>query len=366
MSGTTPVFKEAKILEFQSHIYNNKPDVVIINESWLNNHVNNNEIISDDIYNFFRFDRTTEDMNFYKKVRWGGIFILIRRELEVETSVVKAHCKAPILSIAITFKDGSKICLCTCYRYGYSGDEMHLEIDTYLKELSKKFNKIVLVGDFNLKTISDWDHHITACTSEYKYLETFEDVGLTQLINQPAYWAGNILDLLLTNNPGLLKNIRVVPNGICVSDHFSIYFTLNTHVPRKRFPKRRMYNFKKADWVGLNSELRSTNWLRCIHNNVIHSTWNVFKSKLDQSLSKYIPTINVKSKFQPPWFDSEVYHICIEKERLRSRAKKSGSIEDRNKYNLHRKAFKKKAKEKMCIFIADDPCDNNTAVKKKF
>ena len=42
MSGVLPIFKDTKLLEFQSYIYKNKPDIVIVNESWLNEYINNN------------------------------------------------------------------------------------------------------------------------------------------------------------------------------------------------------------------------------------------------------------------------------------------------------------------------------------
>ena len=36
----------------------NKPDIVIVNESWINEHINNNEIIEEEFYKIFRYDRS--------------------------------------------------------------------------------------------------------------------------------------------------------------------------------------------------------------------------------------------------------------------------------------------------------------------
>ena len=127
-----------------------------------------------------------------------------------------------------------------------------------------------------------------------------------------------------------------------------------------------MYNFKKANWANLNHMLRKVNWSRLFYCNDINSAWNLFKSKLDQCIRVNIPTISIKSKYRPPWFDSEMHKLCIHKEKLRMKANKSGSEDELNKFKDARKEFRKKAKEKMNSFIADDPFDNENDIKKKF
>ena len=243
---------------------------------------------------------------------------------------------------------------------------MHTEIDECYKEISRKFDKVVLIGDFNLESINDWNNSSSSNKIHNLYIETFQDLGFEQFINEPTHIKGNILDLLLTNRPGLLSNINVQENGVCFSDHASIFFTLNQNVPRKKPTKRKLYNFKKANWVGLNHMLRCINWSNLFYGKDIHSAWNLFKSKLDQCIRVNIPIICIKSKYQPPWFDCEMHKLCIHKEKLRSLAKKSGKEDDINKYYDSRKEFRKKAKEKMNAFIADDPFDNESIIKKKF
>lgn len=90
-----------------------------MNETWLNEYVNSNEIVEDQYYKCFRLDRTPEDKLKYGKKRWGGVFILCREDLDVNTRIINIKCSLPILSIEIQFKDKSKMCLSTFYRYGY-------------------------------------------------------------------------------------------------------------------------------------------------------------------------------------------------------------------------------------------------------
>ena len=45
----------------------------------------------------------------------------------------------------------------------------------------------------------------------------------------------------------------------------------------------------------------------------------------------HIPTITIKNKPQPPWFDSDTHHLCLKKERLRAKFNETGRAEDYNR-----------------------------------
>ena len=70
--------------------------------------LNNNEIVSENIYKMFRADRSQADLIKYDKVGGGGVIILIRQDLEIESSLINIKCKAPVLSVALKFNDKSK------------------------------------------------------------------------------------------------------------------------------------------------------------------------------------------------------------------------------------------------------------------
>ena len=55
---------------------------------------------------------------------------------------------------------------------------MHTKIYTYYKDLCKKFNKIVIVGDFNLESIKGWNQPTSSNFRENLYVQTFYDLGL--------------------------------------------------------------------------------------------------------------------------------------------------------------------------------------------
>ena len=83
----------------------------------------------------------------------------------------------------------------------------------------------------------------------------------------------------------------------------------------KLYPKRKLLNFKKADWEALNHDLCHTNWNAMLDCREPELAWSSFKSRLSHLINKYIPTITVKGDFKSPWFDSEAYEAYRTKKR---------------------------------------------------
>ena len=133
-------------------------------------------------------------------------------------------------------------------------------------------------------------------------------------------------------------------------------------VSRQRPSKRKCYNFKRADWDGLNNALRHTNWDSALRCNEVEFAWMNFKQKLFELVDKYIPKITLKNEFKPPWFDSDVYALCRKKERLRAKFKRTNSDRDEILFCQARKDFKRLVHQKMKDNFTDG--DDNQISKK--
>ena len=56
----------------------------------------------------------------------------------------------------------------------------------------------------------------------------FEENCLTQILRSPTHCRGNVLDLLLTDDPSIVKNICIADHYEYIkSDHFAIRFNLD-------------------------------------------------------------------------------------------------------------------------------------------
>ena len=93
-------------------------------------------------------------------------------------------------------------------------------------------------------------------------------------------------------------------------------------LPEKKPIKRSIYNFKKANWGDIKSDLSKVNWHHALNSNNIEDSWIKFKSKLTEVRNKHIPKIKVSNEFKPPWYDSEVFVINRKKSRLHTLYKK--------------------------------------------
>ena len=121
-----PVLNITKVLELQSYIANYRPEIIILNETWLKPAINDAEIIRND-YKIFRLDHCPDshppDPNHSNKfkVNSGGILIAVNNYLDMKPKVLKSNSKAEILSITLKLKNNKKICITRYYRVGTLG-----------------------------------------------------------------------------------------------------------------------------------------------------------------------------------------------------------------------------------------------------
>ena len=75
--------------------------------------------------------------------------------------------------------------------------------------------------------------------------------------------------------------------------------------------------------------------------------WSKFKEILNHFHELHIPKVTIKLKSQPPWFDTECYVKCREKERLHKKFKNTKSINDELKFVTYRREFMSLVRSKM-------------------
>ena len=373
LSKSNPVLDVTKILELNAYHSEYKPSIIVLNETWLTGSIDDSEIIPKDQYKIFREDRTKRthppDPKNPKKIRTygGGVLVAVRTDLDIKSVKISYKCSAEIVAATLTFNSGKKIVICTCYRVGTLGYSNLEQINSYLQKIKTKrgLNSLIIVGDFNFPDV-DWEnYHSTHAIDQY-FLEMLSNLGLAQLVDKPTHIAGNTLDLLLTDNTHIVGNLKVNDHwNICKSNHHTITFNIKLRADKKKIAKREIYNFKRATWDLINEELLAVNWDLVLTSNSIEESWNKFKSILFSNVDKYIPKIKISNSSQPPWFDSETYHLCREKERFHSNTKRpNSSPEDYARFSERRRAFKNLTQQKMRDNILYDDTATDLITKK--
>ena len=364
-----------KVSDFQGHIFTEKPDIVILNETWLKSQVLDSELFPNSSYKVFRRDRSKfshppdiNDPNKYRR-QGGGVIIAFRSDLDIKTTEFKISdkkAKAEILSVVVKSQSGGKLCISTLYRVGNLEDQNLMEVDRHLRSIatSKSIHRHILIGDLNLNKTT-WPEGQSTCNLQSRFVGLFNDMGFDQLINEPTHKDGKTLDLLLTNKPELITNVEVLPrNMICNSDHFGIKFNVKLDCKRLKPTKRKIYNFKKADFKSINSELLNVPWEHLLNDCDPDAALEKFESVVFSVCDRFIPKVTVKSSFEPPWFDSELDSICKKKNKLLTKYRKTNDPNVNEEIKKVRKEFRTKRDQKKRDNVVND--DDPALIKKKF
>jgi hypothetical protein len=115
-------------------------------------------------------------------------------------------------------------------------------MDSLADKVRKSGKNSVMVGDFNLPAIK-WDNGTATGVCAAQLVEVCQEAGVEQLMNFLTQVGGNILDLVFTNIPDRVTEVRK-------NEHTMIQFSLS--VERKCVRTEEMVkNWNKADWTGM-------------------------------------------------------------------------------------------------------------------
>ncbi|KAK6028882.1 hypothetical protein OSTOST_05026 [Ostertagia ostertagi] len=128
-----------------------------------------------------------------------------------------------------------------------------------LGDLVADNNKFLVIGDFNFPDIL-WSPHMDsrpASLSARRFVELCENLNLHQLVSKGTHGT-NILDLVLTNSEGLVRDVAVkAPIGN--SDHASVHFWITTRMEESSGISMKR-NFKKANFDDILAYLSNIDW----------------------------------------------------------------------------------------------------------
>ena len=285
------------------------------------------------------------------KSNGGGVLIAVNSDVVTNHKVIKSNSRAEVLSISFDIAWGKKICITTCYRVGTLGHDNLNEISKHINMISntKSIKSHILVGDFNLNAVS-WDQLSSTIKLQNDFLIMFENSCLTQMISLPTHYSGNVLDILFTDKPSIISNLNIGDHKEVVSsDHYPLSFhVLTTLITKKvKQKKRKIYNFKKADWKAINEQFAKTNWNTILDGKDAYLAWRDFKLNFFAVIDHHIPKVTLKDSQNPPWFDSDLHKLCLKKERLRASYNENKDSKFHKKFCQARKELKNAVKVKI-------------------
>ena len=274
-----------------------------------------------------------------------------------------------IILAEITTTTNVKIILCSCYRPPNEAQTWIKRFNNFLGNIFSRHKHTILAGDFNLPQISWNSPEQTTGFSENAFIELLNDYFMVQL-NNTATRENNVLDLVITNIPELVKISEILSpaEADIFTDHSIISFDFSVHP--KRLPKtnRTVYDYRRGDFTVLRSAVESLNLSGLISTNGdINEDWRNWKDTFLPMVSDHIPSKKFRSRYYILWMNSVIMHTIKKKNSVRRKLRKSPtSINLREKFkHLIRTAIKKMLRESRSKYISSI-CDDHGNNPKRF
>ena len=298
-----------KASDVMEHIIDHATDIAFVTETWLTSQFNDvTAKVSTrnyDLKHVFRKDGI--------KKSGGGVGILCPKKYRLRTikSLVYESFEHGIFSLTKNKHD--KLVLVAVYRLQHMPFSLFLQEFPSLLESLCSMNCLLLIGgDMNIHLNNDTDQH---CHSFLSLLDSF---NLHQLVTETTHKRGNLLDVLITNEPGKCHNVKVLDVGL--SDHYLITGTIdyNPHTVTE-YKTITFRKLKEIDLDAFSADLHN-HILSCdLHNeNEFGTAVLSYNAALAKVLDTHAPLITKTIKDVPraPWFDRE--YTDLRRKRLRA------------------------------------------------
>ena len=353
-----------KIREFKELMYTINPALIGISETWLNDNIKNDHVISETEYTFHRKDREEQ--------KGGGVLCLVKNSIksdhrkELQSQELEHN---EIIVVEVEPSPGNKIMVIVAYRS--QQDPYHLflnNLETALINCVRaNLTNIVLIEDFNYSSIK-WDINEDTNLPPHclEFMSTLERFGLIQLNHYPSRRENNnILDLILTNN---VTQISPIYSDLFSysSDHFLLHFDLTTTLDKVINIPRKVLNFNRANYNQLHIDIAQADLLTSVVNKPnINSKLTVWCDKLLTIIHNNIPQIIIGKGHSQPWVDHEALTQIKKKDRALKQAKIHKNNFHWTKFKQLRNSLKNLMSVKHASYILT-MCNSITTNPKKF
>lgn len=340
-------FGNNQLLSLKSELYQNNVDLFAITESWLNDTIEDNELLVSG-YNFFRKDR---------QKRGGGILLYMndsitcirRLDLEPTSSMFD---EIMVCELKLTNESVYVILFYRPPNASFNFNANLCQVLLNVQRLGK--NSIYVMGDLNMPHVN-WSSLTSTVPIEQDLCEILDRFNITQINKNPSRDVNpNILDIVASNKPLKVSEIDI-GCSLIDTDHKKLNFSINVlHKKDKQcHPTRRVFLFKHANWDEINYHLNNSDLSDIILNNINNPNiaWLKWKGRVLDVINKYIPSKIFKIKNSAPWIDSEIITLSKKKETLRKIAKRTNTSTDWAKYKTINNKVKNLVNKKHSNFI---------------
>ena len=300
-------------------------DIVLITESKLDDSIPDSFLVNavsvpHNQFTCFRKDRNRQG---------GGVCMLIRSCIKTIPVVVPARFAHLELAAVDILNSDIWYRIVTLYRPPYYDDEaraLMLDIVACLQLLSSINYPTIIAGDLNLPHANWCDYIGPNDNIHLPFVQFAQEFGFVQYTVIPTRGA-HVLDLVLCNDPFLVSecivdepigshSVSSKPSDHC-SVHFKILGNLLPDDPLKQGLPAFIFDFKNADFHGLNAYLMQIDWCAALVNsNDTNTYWEKFIQIVNNGIEIFVPVkkTHVKKGRQFNVYPRHIRNLYVKKQ----------------------------------------------------
>jgi hypothetical protein len=153
-----------------------------------------------------------------------------------------------------------------------------------------------VIGDLNLPTI-DREKGEARGTGPELVLDACNDKFMEQLVQFETHLRGNCLDLILTNAPDMVLDVKN-EGRLGSSDHYMISAKISANLKRGNNTAT-VKNWWKVDWQSMREELAAADWSD-LEAGTADQAWETVKTKVERLIEKHVPNKKKGVQGKPP------------------------------------------------------------------
>ena len=290
-------------------------DVLCITESWLSP---NDEALSREIA-----ELNFNLLNVARGSRGGGVALIYRDGINVKKCKLKKKFPTFELLEATIYGPGIDLTrIAVLYRPPNQLNQTQFldEFESFLSSFSSKSGHLMITGDFNVHVEK------TDCTLASGFLQTLEDHGWIQHVQEPTHLLGGTLDLVLTKDVPIVSSVNVIPTPE-VPDHFLVDFHFHCgSANRKQISKKVTGRaLKNVSIECLKNHILQSKLCKQPLPKTVEKCVELYNTTLKQILDELAPIEDkdIKLSNKPQWFNQECYDALRRRRKAERRYRKA-------------------------------------------
>ena len=296
--------------------------IVCFTETHLDESVNNTDLTWINFHEPVRKDRNAFG---------GGVMLYISKHTAFKRLVNLENIHDETIWIKL-FLPQKSVILCVVYRPEYNNIPFWQRFDQSVEMALDVSSKVIIIGDVNENLLS---------SKKLSISNLMERKNLKNVIKEPTRVTestATLIDPVIVSDDVIVRESGVVDFDKNLSDHRGTNVSIDIHASMKMCFTRQVWCYKDGDYDKLNNLIESTDWCHIFsHCNSIDDSCNCFYNVLTDYVKSCVPSKTVTIRpYDKPWFDSELRRECRNRNRMRKKAKRTGTEKDIRLYKQQR------------------------------